>query len=111
MLFTFITTLIVYSIKKVHETYWCPSSIAYQEKKTDCVLKIFTFNDKNPLYLPIVSILHFFEGQSDLGVTQSVIKPFDMSQIIMNSEFKLKKYQVFPNPLSFFIYNFRHYLT
>ena len=80
MLFTFITTLIVYSIKKVHKTYWCPSSIAYQEKKIDCVLKIFTFNDKNPLYLPIVLILHFFEGQSDLGVTQSVIKPFDMSQ-------------------------------
>ena len=28
MLFTFLTTLILYSTKKIHETYWCSSSIA-----------------------------------------------------------------------------------
>ena len=30
---------------------------ACQEKRTDWVLRIFTFNDKNPLYLPIISTL------------------------------------------------------
>ena len=33
---------------------------ACQEKRTDWVLRIFTFNDKNPLYLPIISTLQFF---------------------------------------------------
>ena len=44
-MFTFVTTLIVYSMKKVHENYWCSSSIACQGKRTDCILKIFLFND------------------------------------------------------------------
>ena len=73
MLRTFVTTLMLYSIKKVHETYWCSSNIAYQDKRTDWILGIFTFKDKNPLYLPITSRLHFYEGQSDHGVTQLVI--------------------------------------
>ena len=67
-------------LKKVHENYWCCSSIACQEKGTDLILRIFTFNDKNQFYLPIFLTLHFFEGQSDQGVTQLVIKPFDISQ-------------------------------
>ena len=66
--------------KKVHENYWCCSSMACQEKGTDWTLRIFTFNDKNRLYLPIISTLQFFEGQSNQGVTQFVIKPFDISQ-------------------------------
>ena len=66
--------------KKVHENYWCCSSIACQEKGTDWILRIFTFNDKNRLYLPIISTLMFFEDQSDQGVTQLVIKPFEISQ-------------------------------
>ena len=66
--------------KKVHENYWCRCSIACQEKGTDWILRIFTFNDKNRLHLPIISTLMFFEGQSDQGVTQLVIKPFDISQ-------------------------------
>ena len=66
--------------KKVHENYWCCSSIACQEEGTDRILRIFTFNDKNRLSLPIFLTLHFFEGQSDQGVTQLVIKPFDISQ-------------------------------
>ena len=40
-----------------------------QEKGTDWKLRIFTFNDKNRLYLPIISTLQFFDGQSDQGVT------------------------------------------
>ena len=63
-----------------HENYWCCSSIACQEKGTDWILRIFTFNDKNRFYLPIFLTLQFFEGQSDQGVTQLVIKPFDVSQ-------------------------------
>ena len=55
--------------KKVDENYWCCSSMACQEKGTDWILRRFTFNDKNRLYLPIISTLQFFEGQSDQGVT------------------------------------------
>ena len=59
---------------------WCSSNIAYKEKRTALILRIFTFDDKNPLYLPIILRLQFFSGQSDQGVTQLVIKLFDMSQ-------------------------------
>ena len=31
-----------------------------QEKRTDWILRILAFNDKNPLYLPIISTLQFF---------------------------------------------------
>ena len=96
--------------KKVHENYWCCSSIACQEKGTDLILRIFTFNDKNQLYLPIFLTLHFFEGQSDQGVTQLVIKPFDISQTSRIVGLRLKKCQVFATPLLFFIYFFRQYL-
>ena len=78
--FTFETTLIAYSIKKVHETYWCSTSTAYQEKRTDWILRIFTFNDKNLFYLSRISTHHFFEDQSDQGVYQLFIKPFGISQ-------------------------------
>ena len=74
-----------------------------QEKGTDWVLRILTFNDKNRLYLPIISTLQFFEGQSDQGVTQLV-------KNIKNSGLKVKK-QLFSNPLLFFINFFRQYLT
>ena len=66
--------------KKVHENFWCCSSIACQEKGTDWIPRIFTFNDKNRLYLPLILTLMFFEGQKDQGVTQLVMKPFDISQ-------------------------------
>ena len=56
---TFLTILIVYSIKKIHEN-WCSSSIACQDKRTDWILRIFTINDKNPLYLPIILTLQNF---------------------------------------------------
>ena len=56
-------------MKTVHENYWCSSRIACQEKGTDCILRIFLSNDKNPLYLSIISTLHFFEDQSDQGMT------------------------------------------
>ena len=46
------------------------ATIARQEKRTDCILRIFTFKDKSPLYLPIISTLRFFEDQSNQGVTQ-----------------------------------------
>ena len=46
--------------KKVHETYWRSSSIVCKETRTDWLLRIFTFNDKNPLYLPIILTLQFF---------------------------------------------------
>ena len=55
-------------------------AIACKEKRTDWILRIFTFNDKNPLYLPLISTLQFFKVQSDQGVTQLVIKPFGIFQ-------------------------------
>ena len=66
--------------KKVHENYLCCSSMTSQEKGTDWILRIFTFNGKNRLYLPIISTLQFFQGQSDQRVTQLVIKSCDISQ-------------------------------
>ena len=72
----------MYSTEKVHETYWCSSSIACQEKRTDWILRIFPFNDKNQLYLPIILTLQFFEVQNDQAVTPLVIKPFSISQTL-----------------------------
>ena len=101
MLFTFLTTLIVYSIKKVHENYWCSSSITCQEKRTGWILRIFTFNDKNPLHFPIILAFQLFWGPK-----WSRSNPFSHKTIwhipnIENSGFKLKKCPVFPNPLLF----------
>ena len=88
--------------KKVHENYWGCSSIACQEKGTDRILRIFTFNDKNQLYLPIFLTLHFFEGQRDQGVTtQLVIKPFDISQTSRIVGLRQKICEVFANPFYF----------
>ena len=68
-------------MKKVQETYWCSSSIACLEKRTDWILRIFTFNDKSSLYFPIISTVQFFfEGQTDQGVTQLVKNLFDICQ-------------------------------
>ena len=68
--------------KKNYETYWRSSIIACHEKTRDWILRIFTFNDKNPLYLRIIlTPQFFFEGQSNQGVTQLGIKPFDISQV------------------------------
>ena len=65
MLLTFLRTQIVYFVKKVKEIYWCSLSIEYKEKGTYWILRIFTFNNKNPLILP----LQIFDGQSHQGVT------------------------------------------
>ena len=57
----------------------------------------------------MISTLQFFESQSDQGIIQLVIKPFDVSQtsrIVGLRLKKKKKCQVFPNPLLFFIYFF-----
>ena len=80
MLLTFLTTLIVYSVKKFHESCWYSCSIACKEKRADWILRMFTFNDKNPLYHPLILTPQIFEGQSDEGVTKLVIKPFGIFQ-------------------------------
>ena len=55
-----LTTLMLYSIKKVHET--CPygHSETCKEKRTDYLHRLPTFNDKNLLYPTIILTLHFF---------------------------------------------------
>ena len=60
LLFTFLTTLIVYSTRKVHEYYWYSSNIACQKKEQIGFLKYSFFNDKNQSYIPRISALHFF---------------------------------------------------
>ena len=30
-----------------------------EKEQIVCIIRIFTFNDKNPLYLPIILTLHF----------------------------------------------------
>ena len=70
----------MYSIKKLHETCHYSRSIARKEKRKTEYLEYYFFNDKNPLYLPLISTLQFFEGQSDQGVIQLVIKPFSIFQ-------------------------------
>ena len=62
MLFTFLT---MYFIKKIDETYCCSSSIAYQERRSDGILKIFTLNDKTHYITHNVDTSVYFEGQSD----------------------------------------------
>ena len=81
----------MYSTKKVHETYWCSSSIACQEKRTDWILRIFTCNEKNPLYLPIISTLQFFWGSKWSRSNPISHKTIWHIPNIKNSEFKLKK--------------------
>ena len=65
VLFTFLATLVAYAINKDHETCWYSHSIACKQKRTDWILRILTFNEKNPLYHPLILTLQFFEGQSD----------------------------------------------
>ena len=93
----------MYSIKPVRENYFCSSSIACQERRKDWIPRIFTFNNKDRLYLPIILTLQFFEGQRDQGVTQLVIKPFYISQTSRIVGLRSKQCQGFPNTLLFFI--------
>ena len=95
MLLTFVTILIVYSIKKVQETYWCSSSIACLEKRTDWILRIFTFNFNSSV---------FFWGSNWPRSNPISQKSLWHMPKVKNSEFKLIKCQVFPNSLLFFIY-------
>ena len=48
-----------------------------KQKITDWALRIFTINDKNPLYLPVILTVQFFEDHSGQGVSQLVIKLFE----------------------------------
>ena len=90
MLFTSLTTLIVYPIKKVWETYWCSSRIAFQEKRRDWILRIFTFSDRNPLNLCIISTLQFFWGSKWIRSNPISHKTIWYIPNINNSQFKLK---------------------
>ena len=106
MLFTSLTTLIVYSIKKVQETYWCSSRIACQEKRRDWILRIFTFNDKNPLNLCIISTLQFFWGSYWIKSYPISHKTILHIPNIKNSKFKLKNNATIFQSLFYFLFSF-----
>ena len=88
--------------KKFYQTCWQSFSIACKEKRTNWILRIFTFNDKNPLYISLILTLQFFWeskwSRSD-PISRKTIGHIPNTK---NSEFKLKKCQVFLNPLLFF---------
>ena len=100
VLLTFLATLMVNSIKKVRESFWCSCSITCKGKRTDWILKIFTFNNKNPLYLPLISTLQFFEGQRHKGLTQLATESFGMPQWRIVS-LSLKNARFFPKSFHF----------
>ena len=50
MLFTFLTTLIMYSSKEALEICWCSSSIACQEKITDWTLLMIKIHHVSPKF-------------------------------------------------------------
>ena len=78
-------------LKKVYETYRRSSSIEWQEKGTDWIFRIFTFNDKNSLYLPMILRLQFFwESKWSRSNPFSNKTTYHIPNI-KNSEFKLKK--------------------
>ena len=104
-LITFLTTLIVHSIKRFYETYRCTSSMACQEKRTDWILRIFTLNDKNPLYLPIISTLQFLWGSKWSRSNPISHKTIWHIRNIKNSAFKIKKMAGF-SKLSFIFHLF-----
>ena len=74
--------LIVYDLKSVNENYWCSSSAACQEKKTDWTPRLFSFDKSQMIKVHYISPqfwhFSFSEAQNDQGVTQLVIKPFDI---------------------------------
>ena len=111
MLFISLTTLTVYSIKMVHEIYWRSSSITCEEEKRNWILRIFTSNDKNLLNFCIISTLQFFWESQWTRRNPVSLKTIWHIPNVKNSPFKLKKCQVFPNLLLFFISFFRQYLT
>ena len=78
-------------------------AVKHFKKKKNKLDRIFTINDKNPLYFPIISTLQFFEVESDQSNSISH-EPFDISQTSRVMDLIWKKCQVFPNPLLFFIY-------
>ena len=96
----------MYSTKTFHETYWCSSSIACQDKGIDSrILGIFTFNGKNPLYLPIISTLQFFWRSKWSRSNPISHKTIWHIPNIKNSEFKIKNMPTFSKPL-YFSFNF-----
>ena len=106
MLIISLTTLIVYSMKKVQKTYWWSSRIAFQEKKRDWILKIFTFNDKNPLNRCIISTLQFFGGSKWTRSNPISHKTIWHIPNIKNSQSKLKKMPVFFQSPLYFSFSF-----
>ena len=91
----------MYSIKKVQETYWCSSRIACQEKRRDCILRIFTFNYKNQLNLCINLTLQFFWGSKWTKSDPISHKTIGYIPNIKNSQFKLKNARFFQTPFYF----------
>ena len=90
--------------------YYFTGRKGYIKKKTDRILRIFTFNDEYPLYLPVIWTLQFFRVK-EIEEWPSSHKTICQFPNMKNSEFKLKKCQFFPSTLLFFIYIFMQYLV
>ena len=94
----------MYSIEKIHESCWCSSSIACQEKRADWILRLFTLSVKNPLNLRIILTFQFFFFFWGSKWTRSNLishKTIWHISNIKNSEFKLKNARFYETPFYF----------
>ena len=96
----------MYSIKKVQETYWCSSKIAFQEKRRGWILRIFSFNGKNPLNLCKISTHQFFWGSEWTRSNPISHKTIWHIPNTKNSQFKLKKMLAFFQTPFYFSFTF-----
>ena len=103
-LLTFLTTLIVYSLKN-REKYLCLFCISYKKRKIGLILKIFWFNDKNSLNLSLLFTLQFFEGTSPSRhiISRKIIWH---TSNIKKSEFKSNKISGFSKTPFYFSFIF-----
>ena len=66
------------------------------------VLRIFTFNDKTLLYLPVISALQFFRGSKRSRSDPNSHKPFGISQISWIVSLSKKNIRFYQMPFLFF---------
>ena len=91
----------MYSTKKVHETYWCSSSITCQEKGQDWILRILTFDDKKSFISPHISARQFFWESKWSRSNPISYKIIWHMPNIKSSELKIKNARFFQTPFYF----------
>ena len=60
---------LICTAQKKWGNFFCFCSIACKKSRTDWIIKIFSFNNKDPLYSSLILTLQLFEGQNRQAVT------------------------------------------